>query len=662
MVMKDLPKPRADVPAPARRFPAARQSTRPAPARRDRAVNAAFKTPAAEIRQSPRPRALAGHPGKSAHAARDDEPRLDALLRPRPGRDRRRFRRARHAADASRNCSTGSAREFIRRGWSHEGDAPADRHERDLSAVVEGAARPGGEGPAQPAARAAGAAARRGRDRARRRALPRAACSIRTIGGPSVRPPQPDGVYAFTQNDEDVDRRAPAPTASAAALYTLFYPQRAVSALHDVRRAGFPDRLHAPRPLATRRCRRSPSPTTRRSSRSRKASPRALLREVPDGESRRTPAPRVPHRAVPRAVRRRSSPSCAHYYARAGCRLRRRRRGRQRAVAGPAAGESRPHPPRPPRSSLPRAPSSTPTASSPANEPAHELESAALQRRPPAAISSASAASASARSRCNRLLDAATAARPSPSSIRRIRWPRAPPHFAPKAKRVIYLFMAGGPSQLELFDDKPKLRELQRPDAAAEPSWKASASRSSRATKRCSARTRKFERYGQCGMTLSELLPHHRKIVDDVCWLRGHDDRRLQSRPGEAVHEHRLPAPGRPEHGLVGHLRPRQRVARSARLRRAAKRAARPARRRVAVEQRLSAHVVIRACRSAARAIRSSICAARRASRREREQRLLRRRRATSTARGSTRPATRRSSRASTPTRWPSACRPARRS
>ena len=63
----------------------------------------------------------------------------------------------------------------------------------------------------------------------------------------------------------------------------------------------------------------------------------------------------------------------------------------------------------------------------------------------------------------------------------------ARPHFAPKAKRVIYLFMAGGPSQLELFDDKPKLRELARPAAADEPDAKASASPFSKATKRCSA-------------------------------------------------------------------------------------------------------------------------------------------------------------------------------
>ena len=41
-----------------------------------------------------------------------------------------------------------------------------------------------------------------------------------------------------------------------------------------------------------------------------------------------------------------------------------------------------------------------------------------------------------------------------------IRWPPRPPHFAPKAKSVIYLFMAGAPSQLDLFDYKPKLREL----------------------------------------------------------------------------------------------------------------------------------------------------------------------------------------------------------
>ena len=43
---------------------------------------------------------------------------------------------------------------------------------------------------------------------------------------------------------------------------------------------------------------------------------------------------------------------------------------------------------------------------------------------------------------------------------RRIRWRPRPPHFAAKAKRVIFLFMAGGPSQLELFDYKPKLQEL----------------------------------------------------------------------------------------------------------------------------------------------------------------------------------------------------------
>ena len=61
--------------------------------------------------------------------------------------------------------------------------------------------------------------------------------------------------------------------------------------------------------------------------------------------------------------------------------------------------------------------------------------------------------------------------------------------------------------------------------------------------------------------TLSELLPHHREIVDDVCWLRGDEDGRLQPRPGEVLHQHRLAAVRPAEHGRVGHLRPRQRIA-----------------------------------------------------------------------------------------------------
>src|SRR6266542_811571 len=88
------------------------------------------------------------------------------------------------------------------------------------------------------------------------------------------------------------------------------------------------------------------------------------------------------------------------------------------------------------------------------------------------------------------------------------------PHFAPKAKNVIYLFMAGAPSQLELFDDKPKLRELHgQPPPKSLLEGKRFASLKGNETLMGSQR--KFERVGQCGMTLSEMLPYHRQIVDE---------------------------------------------------------------------------------------------------------------------------------------------------
>ena len=83
--------------------------------------------------------------------------------------------------------------------------------------------------------------------------------------------------------------------------------------------------------------------------------------------------------------------------------------------------------------------------------------------------------------------------------------PRKPPQPA-KAKRVIYLFMAGGPSQLELFEDKPKLRELhgQKPPESLM-KGKRFAFLKGNETLLGSKRTAK--RYGQSGMWLSELLP-----------------------------------------------------------------------------------------------------------------------------------------------------------
>lgn len=92
-----------------------------------------------------------------------------------------------------------------------------------------------------------------------------------------------------------------------------------------------------------------------------------------------------------------------------------------------------------------------------------------------------------------------------------------PPHFAPRAKNVIYLFMAGGPSQLELFDYKPKLVELNnQPIPASFLEGKRFAFMdSSHGTKLLGTR-RTFQQHGNSGAWVSDLFPHTAKIVDDI--------------------------------------------------------------------------------------------------------------------------------------------------
>jgi hypothetical protein len=97
--------------------------------------------------------------------------------------------------------------------------------------------------------------------------------------------------------------------------------------------------------------------------------------------------------------------------------------------------------------------------------------------------------------------------------------PLAPrrPHFAAKAKRVIFLFMAGGPSQLELFDYKPRLTELdgqQIPESYLRD--RRFAFMSTFTNPRLLAPRRRWARHGQAGTHVSDLLPHTASIIDDL--------------------------------------------------------------------------------------------------------------------------------------------------
>src|SRR5579875_12819 len=99
--------------------------------------------------------------------------------------------------------------------------------------------------------------------------------------------------------------------------------------------------------------------------------------------------------------------------------------------------------------------------------------------------------------------------------------PLAPkkPHFAPKAKNVIFLFMAGGPSHLELFDYKP---DLAKWDGKLPPSHLLEGYRTAfiNPNSQLLGPKFKFARHGQSGAELSELLPHLARVVDDIAVVK----------------------------------------------------------------------------------------------------------------------------------------------
>ncbi|MCH2400608.1 MAG: DUF1501 domain-containing protein, partial [Pirellulales bacterium] len=105
-------------------------------------------------------------------------------------------------------------------------------------------------------------------------------------------------------------------------------------------------------------------------------------------------------------------------------------------------------------------------------------------------------------------------------------------HFAPQAKRVIFLFMAGGPSQLELFDEKPT---LQKHDGKPVPATilKGQDLPFIESDAALMASPVKFNSHGQCGTRLSELLPHLGKIVDDIAVVRSMNTNAFNHAPAQ---------------------------------------------------------------------------------------------------------------------------------
>ncbi len=125
--------------------------------------------------------------------------------------------------------------------------------------------------------------------------------------------------------------------------------------------------------------------------------------------------------------------------------------------------------------------------------------------------------------------------------------PRAP-HFAPRAKNVIFLFMGGAPSQIDLFDPKPELHKWNGkplPDSIAKSLRLAFI----KPTAKVLASRRKFQPAGRCGTQLSEWLPHTAEIADDICLIRSMRGESVNHHPGQSLLMTGSPLLGRPTVG-----------------------------------------------------------------------------------------------------------------
>jgi len=108
-------------------------------------------------------------------------------------------------------------------------------------------------------------------------------------------------------------------------------------------------------------------------------------------------------------------------------------------------------------------------------------------------------------------------------------------HFAPKAKRCIFIFMAGAPSQLDLFDYKPKLNELngKKMDPAMLAKMRFAFLQKESAT--LMGTKRKFAQHGDSGIWFSDLLPHLATCADDLCMVKSLHTSQFNHHPGQLM-------------------------------------------------------------------------------------------------------------------------------
>jgi hypothetical protein len=124
-------------------------------------------------------------------------------------------------------------------------------------------------------------------------------------------------------------------------------------------------------------------------------------------------------------------------------------------------------------------------------------------------------------------------------------------HFAPKAKRVVYLFQSGGPSHLELLDEKPELKRLhgtELPDSIRQ-GQRLTGMTSGQSSFPVIAPKFGFKTCGQSGLRISELLPYTGKVADDICVVRSMHTEAINHDPAITFIQTGSQQPGRPSLG-----------------------------------------------------------------------------------------------------------------
>ena len=122
-------------------------------------------------------------------------------------------------------------------------------------------------------------------------------------------------------------------------------------------------------------------------------------------------------------------------------------------------------------------------------------------------------------------------------------------HFAAKAKNCIFIFLAGAPSQLDMFDPKPKLVELHGQPLPKEMTEKVRFAFIKKETAVLMGSPRKFKPAGQCGMEISDFLPHTATIADDIALIRSMHTKEFNHHPAQLMMNTGVGRFGRPSIG-----------------------------------------------------------------------------------------------------------------